>query len=77
MRRIRILEEFSFSEKVENLNQLLDFEQHKTNPATDVIEKAQADLKKQFERCKEAQRQLITLDIPSGKEVISWMKKIY
>ena len=77
MRRIRTLEEFSFFEKVENLNQLLDSEQHKTNPAADVIEKAHAELKKQFEKCKEAQRQLITLDIPSGKEVISWMKRIH
>ena len=60
------------------MNQLLDSEQHKTNPATDVIEEAHADLKKQFGRCKEAQRQLITiLDIPSGQEEISWMKEIH
>ena len=77
-KNIRTLEEFSFFEEVENLNQLLDSKQHKTNPATDVIEGAQADLKKQFERCKEAQRQLITiLDIRSGQEEISWMKKIH
>ena len=76
-KNIRTLEEFSFFEEVENLNQLLDSEQHKTNPAIDVIEGAQADLKKQFEMCKEAQRQLITiLDIQSGQEEISWMKKI-
>ena len=43
---IRTLEEFSFFEEVENLNQLLDSELHKTNPAIDVIEGAQADLKK-------------------------------
>ena len=58
---IRALEEFSIFEQVENLNQLLDSEQHKTNPAIDVIEGAQADLKKQFEKCKEALRQLITI----------------
>ena len=76
-KNIRTLEEFSFFEEVENLNQLLDSEQHKTNPAIDVIEGAQADLKKQFERCKEAQRQYFTiLDIQSGQEEISWMKKI-
>ena len=74
----RTLEEFSFSEEAENLNRLLDSEQHKTNPAIDVIEGAEADLKKQFERCKEAQRQLITiLDIPNGQEEIIWMKKIH
>ena len=75
---IRTLEEVSFFEEIENSYQLLDSEQHKTNPAIDVIEGAQTDLKKQFERCKEAQRQLITiLDIPSGQEEISWMKKIH
>ena len=51
-KNIRALEEFSFFEEVENLSQLLDSEQHKTNPATDVIEVAQADLKKQFESAK-------------------------
>ena len=77
-KNIRTLEKFSFFEDVENLNQLPDSEQHKTNPAIDVIEGAQADLKKQFERCKEAQRQLITiLDIQSGQEEISWIKKIH
>ena len=77
-KNIRTVVKFSFFEEVENLNQLLDSEQHKTNPAIDVIEGAQADLKKQFERCKEAQRQLITiLDIQSGQEEISWMKKIH
>ena len=77
-KNIRTLEEISFLEEVENLNQLLDSEQHKTNAAIDVIEGAHADLKKQFERCKEAQRQLITiLDIQSGQEEISWMKKIH
>ena len=77
-KNIRTLEEFSFFEEVENLDQLLDSEQHKTNPAIDVTEGAQADLKKQFERCKEAQRQLITiLGIQSGQEEISWMKKIH
>ena len=45
-KNIGTLEEFSFFEEVENLNQLLDSEQHKTNPAIDVIEGAQADLKK-------------------------------
>ena len=45
-KNIRTLEEISFFEEVENMNQLLDSEQHKTNPATDVIEEAQADLKK-------------------------------
>ena len=77
-KHIRAQEEFSFFEEVETLNQSLNSEQHKTNPAIDVTEGAQADLKKQFEKCKEAQRQLITiLDIPSGQEEISWMKKIH
>ena len=52
----RTLEEFSFFEEVENLNQLLDSEQHKTNPAIDVTEGAHADLKKWFEKCKEAHK---------------------
>ena len=39
-KNIRTLEEFRFFEEVENLNQLLDFELHKTNPAIDVIEVA-------------------------------------
>ena len=60
------------------MNHLLDSGQDKTSPATDVIEGAQADFKKQFEKCEEAQRQLVTiLDIPSGEEEISWMKKIH
>ena len=60
------------------MNQLLDSEQHETNLAIDVIEGAQTDLKKQFEKRKKAQRQFIPiLDIPNGHEEISWMKKIH
>ena len=43
-KNIRTLEEFSFFEEVENLNQLPDSEQHKTNPAFDLIEGAQAEI---------------------------------
>ena len=51
-KNMKALEKFSFFEEVENLHQSLDSEQHKTNPAIDVIEGAQADLKKQFEKGK-------------------------
>ena len=53
-KNIRTLEGFSFFEETDNLNQLLDSEQHKAIPPIDVIEGAQVDLKKQFQRCKEA-----------------------
>ena len=77
-KNIKSSEGVQLFEEVENLKQLLYSEQHKTNPAIGVIEGAQADSKKQFEKCKEAQRQLITiLYIPSEQEEISWMKKIH
>eukprot|EP00794_Sanderia_malayensis_P021205 gene21205-23287_t len=71
------LEEQKKAAEVENLNQLIDSEYGKKNPALHVIEEAQADLKKQFERCKEAHRQLITIiDISNADREIEWIKRI-
>ena len=76
--RIRAFEEKTFYEEAENLNEMLEVERSQSDPAVSVIQVSLEDFKRQFEKCKQAQRDvMIFLDQLRAKEEIDWVQKIH